>query len=456
MEGRSRTRRESCLRAGGRSLRALLRAERGGALIEIMMGALLVTMVATAVFKGIDGANATSGGSKSRATAAAIAESNQERLRAVPPAELVDRDDTTTVRRNNVTYTVKSSSKWVADRDATPDCSSTTSRAGYLRIRTEVTWPDMRGSKPVVQSSLVAPPNGTVTSNRGAIGIKIVNEQNVGVAGVNVSVSGAGVGAKQTDSNGCAYWDDVMQGTYSYTAAKAGYVDFEGDSSLTRSIGVAGGQTRFDTAYLDVATSMDVEFVTRRYGGPEVRATVSGNQLMSDFNYPVRITNAKMADLAGVRPFPASTNATRTLSPLYPMQYGVYLGPCAQSNNPANLGSPVQFNRPYPVPAKVYLPAINVQGSLYGNVAAANNVPVYFKLLPVAGETCNVPRYQRTFGINGRITNPEFPPGRYQVCAEVLENGAWWHARQDITNTNPAGTTVALNDTMAQSGRCPT
>jgi Tfp pilus assembly protein PilV len=463
MEGHSGTRRDCRLRSGRPSLRARLRVEHGGALIEIMMASLLVVMVATAVFKAIDGASATSGGSKSRATAVALAESDQERLRAVPPAELVDRNETTNPVRNGVRYTVQSSSKWVADRDATPDCSSTTSRAGYLRIRTEVTWPDMRQSKPIVASSLVAPPNGTVTSNRGAIGIKILNEAGTGVAGANVSVSGAGLASKQTDATGCAYWDDVPQGTYNYTASKAGYVDYEGDSSVVRPIGVAGGQTRFDTANLDVATSMDVEIVTRRYGGPAVRAVdpaaPTSTALLAGYNYPLRLANPKMVGLGGVRAFPSSDSAVRNLTSLYPLKYGVYVGPCAQSNNPANYGAPFEPAVPYPVPVRPSLPSINVRGSINGNYAAANGVTVYFKLLPVAGETaCNV-TYQRTLqavpGVgDGALARPEFPPGRYQVCAHVNQSG-WWHAKVDVNNVDPAGTNVALNETIAQSGQCP-
>src|SRR3954466_7290418 len=104
-------------RSAGRAARGRdrLRSERGAALVEIMMAALLVALAATAVFKGIDGAAALSSGSKSRAIAAAIADDDQERLRALPPANLVDRSETNTVTRSGVAYTVVSSTRWVAD-----------------------------------------------------------------------------------------------------------------------------------------------------------------------------------------------------------------------------------------------------------------------------------------------------------------------------------------------------
>src|SRR5687767_2205470 len=65
-----------------------LRSERGGMLVEVMMSALLVALAATAVFKSIDGASATSAQSKSRAVAANIAHEDQERMRAMDPRKL--------------------------------------------------------------------------------------------------------------------------------------------------------------------------------------------------------------------------------------------------------------------------------------------------------------------------------------------------------------------------------
>jgi hypothetical protein len=446
MQGRipaGETRREA--RGGFR-----LRGERGAALIEIMMAALLVALVATAVFKGIDGASALSSGSKSRAEAASIADDDQERLRALPPATLVDRNETNTVTRSGVAYSVVSSTKWVADRDATPDCNSATSRAGYLRILSTVTWPDMQGSKPVVASSLVAPPNGTVTSNRGALGVKILNEANVGVSGVSVSVSGVGLSGT-TDSNGCVYWDDVPQGNYSYTAQKTGYVDYTGNASITRPIGVAGGQTRVDTAYLDLATSMTVNVVTKRYGGAETPAVMTES-------LPLHLANAKMAALNGVLSLPALATSTRTVTNLYPMSYGTYVGPCALASNPAQYGAAVQFNTPYPNPAKIYMPSINVRAKLKG-VPYTDGATVKLTQVPVTGSACTATYMRTTQAVagvgSGALALPEFPYGRYDVCAEAQFAGVWWTASKTIDNIAPAGIDVLLDTSIAVKGRCP-
>lgn len=430
------------------------RSERGSALIEIMMAALLVALAATAVFKGIDGASAVSSGSKSRAVAAAIAEDDQERLRALPPADLVDRSESRSVSRGGVAFTVRSSSRWAVDRDATPDCNTTTSRTGYLRIQTTVTWPDMRGSQPIVATGLVAPPNGSVTTSRGAVGIKILNEQNQGVPGVSVSVSGASLSGT-TDSDGCVYWDDVPQGNYTYTAQKAGYIDYSGNGAITRPIGVGGGQTRLDSAYLDVATGMDVAVVTRRYGGAETPAELVDGGAAAPLALPLHLANAKMAALNGVRTFPASTAVSRSVTGLYPMPYGVFVGACALANNPASYGAPVQATPPYPSPFKVSVPGVNVRLRVDGTYA--NGHDVKYTLQPASGSTCTTTYTRKTVNVpgigDGAIARPEMPYGRYTVCGEAYSGGAWRKASTTVANTSPAGVNVDLNVSTVQ-GRC--
>ena len=441
--------------------RARLRSERGAALIEIMMAALLVALAATAVFKGIDGASALSSASKSRAIAAALADDDQERLRALPPANLVDRSESRDVDRGGVKYTVASSSKWVADRDARPDCASTTSRAGYLRILTTVTWPDMQGSKPIVASGLVSPPNGTVTSNRGAMGIKILNEANAGVQGVSVTVPGASLSGT-TDSSGCVYWDDVPQGNYSYTAEKSGYVDPNGATSITRPIGVSGGQTRLDTAYLDAAQTLTANFVTKRYGGAEVAATLPPTSTVLSESMPLHLSNAKMTTLPnGVLSTASSDLPTRSVSGLYPMPYGVYGGPCALANSPASYAAnnppaaAYQVSPPY-TGVKPSLPSVNLRLKVFG--AYQNGYTVKFTLTPVTGSSCTATYTRTTQNVpgvgDGALLRPELPYGKYTACVEGYYNNTWYKATKSVENLWPNGVDVLIDDSNPQTGRC--
>jgi hypothetical protein len=271
----------------------------------------------------------------------------------------------------------------------------------------------------------------------------------VGVPGVSVSVSGAGLSGT-TDANGCVYWDDVPQGNYSYTAQKTGYVDYTGNSSITRPIGVAGGQTRVDTAYLDVATSMNVRIVTTPYSGAEVTLPATMTDAM-----PLHLANAKMAALNGDLALPASTSPTRTVSNLYPMGYGVYAGPCTLANNPGQYGAAVQANPPYANPVKIAMPSINVR--VRNGTTYMDGLPVKYTLQPVTGSTCTA-TYFRTTGVNGTlhgaIARPEMPYGRYTVCTEYQSGSVWWKASTTADNFTAAGVAVDLNQGLAVQGRC--
>jgi Tfp pilus assembly protein PilV len=468
-------------RRGSRG-RFCLRSERGGALIEIMMAAMLVALAATAVFKGIDGASAVSSGSKSRAIAASLAQDDQERLRATTPSTLVDLDATKTVSRNNVNYTVRSVARWTADRDAVPNCSATTSRAGYLRISSTVTWPDMLGSKPIVATSLLAPPNGTVTSNRGAIGVKVLDQNAQPVPGVNVDVTGASLSGT-TDVNGCVFWDDVVAGNYTYTAQKAGTVDYEGDPSITRPIGVSGGQTRTDTISLAPPAAMTVAVMTKGWTGTPVAGTVRpGDKLF--------LANTKMAALNGIRSWSLASN-TATVNQLYPMQYGVFMGTCSWENNPSNdadvpAGTGV-VAYPWTGTQTIFEPMLKIRvrynnsstGMNTSGTAPSGNGPfVRIAQRPGTGGCSNdftpyatPATWIKTATISDGVTATDdagrvpdgvgFPYGTYRICAEGKSGTTWRSATVDVDNDDPNGTDVDLNLTSTANqgngaGRCPT
>src|SRR5829696_7518106 len=147
----------ACRRSGRSCLRQIARSERGGALVEIMMSALLVALAATAVFKGIDGATATSSQSKSRAVAVTLAHEDQERLRSMDPRKLASYAPTPAKKTvNGLEYTITSTADWVSDRGDAESCSKGDGRITYVKISSKVQWPEMIGSKPVTASSIAA------------------------------------------------------------------------------------------------------------------------------------------------------------------------------------------------------------------------------------------------------------------------------------------------------------
>src|SRR5919204_544579 len=70
------------------ALRARARGQEGYGLVEVLVSALLVALIAVGVFAGFDAASATSGNNKSRGVAATLAQQDQQRMRAMKLSDL--------------------------------------------------------------------------------------------------------------------------------------------------------------------------------------------------------------------------------------------------------------------------------------------------------------------------------------------------------------------------------
>ncbi len=244
-------------------MRYLVGSQRGGMLIEIMMSALLVGLAATAVFKGIDGATATSAQSKSRAVATSLAHEDQERMRAMDPRKLASYSPgpaTKTV--NRVNYTVTSTADWVSDRGDSESCSKGDGRVTYVKISSKVEWPDMNGSKPVIASSIVAINNAYA---KGSLAVKLVDRTGSGpVKDVPVSVDPPLSLSRNTNDAGCVVFDGLNAGAYYGHFAKSGYVDPNGVNDVRPVNGwnVTTGSTSISTYQYDLAGTINFSFVT--------------------------------------------------------------------------------------------------------------------------------------------------------------------------------------------------
>ena len=208
-------------------------------MLEVLASALLVAMLSVGVMKTFDAANAASGNTKSRAVAADLAQQDQERMRAFRAKELSNLNATYTRTVAGVNFTITSQATWVNDGSGTRRCGLTSGRADYLRISSSVVWDRMRGAAPVTSTSLYAPPSGSF-GDEGNLGFEVLNRSAVGVPGVSVTLSGQANRSGVTDSDGCIFFGFLPQGNYTATINKAGYVDYNGNSTITKTYGVNG------------------------------------------------------------------------------------------------------------------------------------------------------------------------------------------------------------------------
>jgi len=134
--------------------------QAGYALIEVIVSAAVLALLALAVLSGVDGATMSTAREKARAVAGSLAEQDQERLRSYRFDSLATVPQANPVTIDNVTYSIKSEASWITDdANAVPACGTTAQKQSeYLRIVSTVTS-NIVGSRipPVRIESMVAP-----------------------------------------------------------------------------------------------------------------------------------------------------------------------------------------------------------------------------------------------------------------------------------------------------------
>jgi Tfp pilus assembly protein PilV len=439
-------------------LRLRLATEDGGLIIEVIVAALLVGMLAIGIFSALDAASARTGAIKSRALASNVAQGDLERMRAMNLTDVSNLRETYTKTLDGVPFTVKSRADWVTDSSGTASCSSASSaKADYLKISSTVTWPAMAGLKPVVLTSVIAPPSGSFASNQGALAVQVLDPAGQPVAGKSVTLSGGASFSETTNELGCVLWGYLTAGSYTVTLG-AGCMDHVGNNPPSTAASVTGGAT--NTVTLECGLPSSISAV-----GDTVPRDVNGN------SQPVQASPLRWLTLAnsglggtGTRLFGNGSPVTSiTGSPLYPFTdpYAVYAGNCAamRPDLSPNTGTTVMQIAPpggSAGPVTVRLPAINVDvdnGSTTQLSGATVTATVNSTAMPGCSGT-----FTFTTNSGGQITDPGVPYGTYNLCASANISGT--NRKTTITsvpNTAPTGTTTRrLSITGASTtGTCP-
>jgi Tfp pilus assembly protein PilV len=233
---------------------ARLRAQEGDTMIEVVVAALLVALIAAAVLNGYAGVARLSGAQRLRAEAGSLAQQDQERLRGLTISQLTTTgssgvgNQSATDVVNGTTYTVTSTARYVSGSTGTAACTNgqATGTADEIAITSTVTWgTDNNGRAPVIIHGVVTPSVGgaliaSASTLQGTTGLTGP------LAGVGVAVAGPSVPpALITDTTGCAVFGSLAGGTYTVTfTPPTNYVDLNGNTTLpTQSPTVTNTQT---------------------------------------------------------------------------------------------------------------------------------------------------------------------------------------------------------------------
>jgi Tfp pilus assembly protein PilV len=285
------------LLAAARKRLARSAGEDGFLLIEVMVSALLVSLIVTATLSGFDVAGKVTSDQRHRGEAELLAAESEEQLRSDPATaldELVGRPHTYKTSINGVTYTVLQEATSIAANGSKTGCTvteTTSSTAANFRTVSTVSWNTQEKSKrpPVKQTSIISPPTGS------GIEVDIVNGANGPVSGVTARAkfipneSGAEAWVEGTTGpSGCI----VLSGIQSTEAKveileKTGFVTPNGNlAPKPVSLPIAPNVTVHQQFQFAEAGAIRAEFTYKgatSWEGKEVKSDtfVAGNALVS-------------------------------------------------------------------------------------------------------------------------------------------------------------------------------
>jgi type II secretory pathway pseudopilin PulG len=447
----SRTPSLSCLLE---RIRQRLGEDGGFTIIEVLVSAVVVALIAIGTFTAFDSATATSGRNKARSIAAGLARSDQERVRAKTPlqlATLADTPETATPTVNGRRFTVVSSAVWTTDPATTTSCAGLGKEAGYMRITSTVSWNGGGTASPVALDSLKALPNGGYKTSRGSIAVNITNRSGAGVSGVPVTITGPRTYNATTNANGCVLIGLVPLGDYTVSFTKAGYVQdiLPNSQPVSKVLTVAGEQTASTSFSYDQAGSFAVAFKTRvPPSTTDTNATGDGFTLgQTGMGFPNRKSFGLLAAGAATAATGANNTAVAVASAqkvLFPFTsaYTAWAGTCAE-------GEPTQYgqaaNGTGIVTAGGAVSGVTVRVPTMGIkivTSTGTNVTSTYVIKPVVtGCTGRVPLAGTKTSTTSAIQNNALPYGDYTVCAQDTTAASAKRVIQTVQNRSINGTT---------------
>jgi Tfp pilus assembly protein PilV len=417
-----------------------LRDESGFGLIEVLVSALLMVLVASGVYLGLDGASATSGINKRRSTASQLAQQDQDRMRSMTVSALSNYRRTRTLPVNAIDYTIDSRASWVSDSTGSASCTSGATGANYLAISSSVTWPSMT-VPPVTVESVIAPPVGSFGSDEGSLAIQVRDRNGAGLPGVSVALSGPRSYTDVTNAQGCVLWGYLPVGNYDVSVAKTGYVDPQGVLQPRKPTTVIGAATNTLAFDYDLGGRIQADYQT--WNGSAV-VPANGTEYTATSSY-LTVPLAPFGD--------GAPHASFTSSLVFPFTspYGVYAGNCAGAD-PLASRAPAQLAQVNPGTTAVVAvrePSINLRVVNGATPVAGASVE-----LTGTGSGCGALPARAT-AANGYLADPAYPYGTYSVCVEALG-----HVQSTtVANTSPtgipSGPAVTFDMAAAPVGTCP-
>jgi Tfp pilus assembly protein PilX len=394
-------------------LREAARSEDGLLLLEVLVSALLVALIAVGTLTGINAAQRTSVSERDHNQAAVLASESQEALRTAPATTFDTANNkyehSYKATLGGETFTIAQVASFLNNAGESTTCSATnTSRqeTNSLRFASTVTWPQQVAGKraPITMTSVTTPP----TSSALEVDVGNYPTPTAGVPGFTTTIKYYANGSSTqstlsgtTEANGCVVFGGVPSTSATVEASeKLGFVTPTGETKWpVREVSIAPNYTTHDPITFNEGGAIKAEFTwggasTRTHpkntGSETLTETVASdgfvvyNELMAsppDFE----VATAEHTTTSGLYT-PSFGKATSTSwlssfttpaegkSPqgnLFPFPtpgaWKVYAGGCT-ADDPHTLNSALTDSTAYVTPAKttaVSVPVANLKLNLY-------------------------------------------------------------------------------------------
>ena len=319
------------------------RDESGVTLIEVVIAAVLLAVLASAVLTILLKTQSAAIGNRGRIAAANLAAREIEMVKGdfaqapTAPVAIADAGVVTNPHPldggvagqplvlDGTPYTVVRSASWNATGTGQTACEGGMLVAQpTLGVTVSVTWPNMGTIKPVVSSALFAPEKGNgVPTTASFVAVSVTDSRGAANPGRDVRVAnGADVHTGLTDASGCAVIqvNPASTGTeYTVSLGDAGYVDISGNTNPSNVTGlVTQGQLNGPVPFAyDLAGQVRLTLIDPS-GGSLTDAQVTGSQV-----------TLVAGESSGGSPSTAHpvTGVVTTITGLWPTDYGAYFGP---------------------------------------------------------------------------------------------------------------------------------
>jgi prepilin-type N-terminal cleavage/methylation domain-containing protein len=330
-------------------------SEDGFTLIEVIVTALLVALISSAVATSLIATAITAGYQRHRAQAGQIAEQDQQRLRGLSAEQLSGLDQNRVVTLDGTGYQVNSTATFLSSSGVNTCGAPGAGAAAYFRVASTVNWPGniipgtgANREPPVVAESVITPPAG------GTLVAQVVDPGGVGLPGVAVAANGPSYESGVTDAGGCTELAALSPGSYTATFTDPGYVDQSGNASPTSAATVtATGTSRPTSSPISMGLAGTVNATFTALGtagnltGQEANALAwFGNgqsSRMSEYEtYPSTCASQPSTCTTAASVLPAAPNTVALFpfqftGPSYAGNYQVWAGPCLQMEPPSTV-----------------------------------------------------------------------------------------------------------------------